>query len=143
MTICSCHHKDHKHFHKKHKQSIANKDTLFVIKRSAISVWLDTATLEKRRKKYGDDGFYTAADDDVYYSSIADSFLKARQLPVIYAREYKYVKFVQKNNHVTLIKVDTLAQIFTMYFFDPSVPPHDVDVTDMDDEYNEFFHFKP
>jgi hypothetical protein len=141
ITICGCHHDQHKHYPKKHKQkSTTNKDTLFVTTRSAISVWLDTATLEKRRKQYGDDSFYTVSDDEVYYSSQADSVLRSHKLPIIDAREYKYLKFVQYNKLSKVIKVDTLSFIHTVYLFDPSKMPLNVDVTDIENEYNEFYH---
>lgn len=140
ISTYSCHHAQPKHHHKKHKARSVSKDTLFNTKRSAISVWQDTATLDKRRKQYGDDGFYTGADDDVYYSSVADSFLQSRHLPVIMAEGYKYLKFVQTDKTITVVKIDTLQQIYKMYFFDPSKKPYDVDVTDIENEYNKFYH---
>jgi hypothetical protein len=115
-------------------------DTLLINTRSAISVWLDTATLNKRRKQYGGEAFETGADDDVNYSYIADSVLKAKGLPIIDAVNYKYLKFVQKNGSTTLIKIDTLAQIYNLFFFDSSKAPYNPDVTMIKDEYNKFYH---
>jgi len=141
MITCSCQHDQPKHRHKKHKQKpvTSSKDTLFVTTRSAVTVWLDTATLEKRRKQYGDDAFYTGSDDDVNYSSIADSVLRSHKLPVINAQGYKYLKFVTYNKSSKIIRVDTLSQIYTLYFFDPLKPLHSADVTDIEDEYYKFY----
>jgi hypothetical protein len=139
VTICGCHHDQHKH-HPNKQKSTTNKDTLFVISRSAISVWLDTVTLEKRRKQYGDDSFYTVSDDEVYYRSQADSVLRSHKLPIIDAREYKYLKFVQYNKLFKIIKIDTLSFIHTVYLFDPSKTPRNADVTDIENEYNRFYH---
>jgi hypothetical protein len=141
IIICGCHYDQRKRHHKKHKQkSITNKDTLCVTARSAISVWLDTAILEKRRKQYGDDDFYTISDDEVYYSSKADSVLRSHQLTVINTDGYKYLKFVQHNEVSEIIKIDTLSLIHTIFFFDPSKAPHNADITDIEDEYNKFYH---
>jgi hypothetical protein len=34
-----------------------------------------------------------------------------------------------------VVKIDTLQQIYTMYFFDPSKKPYDMDVPDVENEY--------
>jgi hypothetical protein len=140
ITIFSgCHHDSKKRHHKKHKNSLS-KDTLFITRRSAISVWLDTATLEKRRKQYGDTSFYIAGDDEVYYSGTADSVLTARKLPLISGSEFKFIKFEQNNGIVTIIRTDTLSKLHTLYLFDPSKAPYDADVTIMDEEYKNYYH---
>jgi hypothetical protein len=140
ILACACNQDQHRRRHKDHKQKVAGTDTLFVTKRSAISVWLDTATLEKRRKQYGDEAFEVGSDDDVYYSSITDSVLKSHQLPVIDTKRYKYIKFIQNNKAFKTVKIDTLPQVYTLYFFDPLKAPQDVDVTDIDNEYKNFYH---
>ena len=141
VILSSCHH-DKKHSHKKQKH-IKSKDTLFVSRRSAVSIWLDTATLEKRRKQYGDADFYAVANDEVYYSGNADSILRAQKLPLIDTRQYdecKFIKFEQKNGVTTLVRIDTLSKLHTLYLFDPSKAPHEADVTSMDEEYGAFYH---
>jgi hypothetical protein len=138
IFIYACH--QDKHHHKNHKQKSLSNDTLFVTKRSAISIWLDTATLEKRRKQYGDEAFEIGSDDNVYYSSIADSVLKSHQLSIVDVKGYRYVKFVQNNKASKTIKIDTLPQVYTLYFFDPSKTSQNVDVTDIDNEYKNFYH---
>jgi hypothetical protein len=140
ISICSCHHEQRKGHHKKHQSKSVSNDTLLITKRSAISVWVDTATLEKRRKQYGDSDFYTVADDDVYYYSLTDSFLKSQHLPVTTVKGYQYLKFVQSDKASTVVNIDTLQQIYTMYFFDPSKAPKGVDVPDIENEYNRFYH---
>jgi len=140
FIVSGCRHDQPKHHHKKIKKTTAYNDTLFVTKRSAVSVWLDRATLEKRRKQYGDVAFEVGSDDDMYYSSMADSVLKSHQLLVIDVKGYKYLKFIQNNATSKIIKIDTLPQAYTMYFFDPLKAPQDVDITDIDNEYKNFYH---
>jgi len=139
--ISSCHHDRKKPYHKKHKKNLS-RDTLFVTTRSGVAIWLDTITLEKRRKQSGDTDFYIGADDDVYYSSIADSILKAQKLPLVDTRQYgecKFIKFERNNGIATVIKIDTLSKIYTLYLFDPYKAPHEADITIMDDEYKKFY----
>jgi hypothetical protein len=141
VIASGCNH-DKKHPRKKQKH-IKSKDTLFVTRRSAISVWLDMVTLEKRRKQYGDTDFYTVADDEAYYSSTADSVLRAQKLPLIDTRQYgacKFIKFEQKNGTATVVRIDTLPKLHTLYLFDPSKAPYEADVAAMDQEYKAFYH---
>jgi hypothetical protein len=136
--MIGCHHDSKKLHHKKHKKSL-NKDTLFITKRSAVSVWLDSTTMEKRRKQYGNDDSDAAEEDNVYYAGIADSILKSKGLPVIDAQNYKYLKFMQHNGISTVVKIDTLPQFYTLYLFDPSKSPHEADIAEIDVDYKIFY----
>lgn len=139
ITIASCHHDSKKIQHKKHKKSL-NKDTLFITKRSAVSVFMDSVTLEKTMKQYNKEDGETVADDESFYTFIADSVLESHRLPIINAQGYKYVKFIQTNRKITLIKTDTLVQIHTIYLFDPSKAPVNADMASMQEEYDQYFH---
>jgi hypothetical protein len=136
----SCHLDRPKHHYKKYRNKTVSKDTLIITKRAAISVWLDTPTLEKRRKQYGDDDFETGADDYVYYSSISDSVLKSKKLPVITVKHSKYLKFVQNNGAITLINLDTIQPLYSLYFFVPTKVPLNADITNTASEYERYFH---
>ena len=127
-------------YHKALKNVVTGKDTLLVDTRSAVSILLDSAALEKNKKKYGDTSVDAYTEDGSYYDYLADSVLKQKKLPVIQATNYKYVKFIQKNGVTTLIRIDTLSQVSTLYFFDPNKPPHVADVTDIEHDYNSFYH---
>lgn len=140
ILVIGCHHNHKKPRHEKYKKH-SGTDTLFATRRSAISVWSDTITLEKRRKQYGDDDFYTVADDEAYYSVTADSVLRAQKLPLIDTRQYgecKFIKFEQKNGTATLVRIDTLSKLHTLYLFDPSKAPHEADVTAMNEDTAHF-----
>lgn len=116
-----------------------NKDTLVIITKCAVRIDLYTIQLDKLRKKYGDEAFYTGADDNVYYSYVADSVLKANDMPVIANKKQKYLRFVRNNGAATLIKIDSLPQPSNYYFFEPGKPPYQPDITDIKAEYERYF----
>lgn len=144
LLLYSCYFDDNKKskaaiYHKTPGAPITGKDTLLVDTKSAISILLDSSALEKNKKKYGDTAVDAYTEDGSYYDYLADSILKQKKLPIIQAINYRYVKFVQKNGAITLIRIDTLSQVSTFYFFDPNKPPHIADVTDIEHDYNSFY----
>jgi hypothetical protein len=116
-------------------------DTLLVNTTSAVRVDLDSVQIENLRKKYGDDDFYTGADDNAFYSYGVDSVIEAKKLPLAIAkgRKYKYLKFLQSDGKTTIVKIDTLPSPTNYYFFKPSAPPYEPDITDPEGEYKAFF----
>jgi hypothetical protein len=106
--------------------------------KSAVFADLDTLTLEKRRQKNDDELFYAGSDDYVYYSSIADSVLRSKHLPIIYNGAHHYLKFVQFNGLTTIIRIDTLSQMSNCFLFDPKKAPINVDLTDIENEFRKF-----
>jgi len=147
ILLYRCTHIDHSESNKKatrHNNVKSNahtgqRDTLIIDKKEAVSVMLDSLTLEKRKKEWGDTAFYVGADDGNYYDYIADSVLEQKHLPMISADGYHYLKFVQNNGATTLIRIDTLSEITTLYFFDPSKPPHNSDVVNIEEEYKNYY----
>jgi hypothetical protein len=121
-------------------QKKENKDTLIVTAKCAVRINLDTGQLDKLRKKYGDEAFYTGADDGVYYSSIADSLIHAKHLPLIANKQQKYLKFVQDNGAITMVKIDTLPQASNYYFFEPAKTPYEPDLLDIEEEYQKYYN---
>ena len=120
------------------KPANGNQDTLLINKRSAVSFWLDSVQLEKRKNQYGAN-FETGADDYAYYSDVADSVLGTKHLPVINGDGYKYIKFVRSDGTIALIKTDTLQAVYNLYLFNPDRAPYSADVTIMDDEYRKVY----
>jgi hypothetical protein len=116
-----------------------NEDTLIITTKCVVRVNLDTIQLDKLREKYGDETFYTGADDNVYYSYIADSVLKVKDMPVIVNKQQKYLKFVRDNGSATLVKIDTLPQPSNYYFFEPGKSSYQPDITDIEAQYQRYF----
>lgn len=115
------------------------EDTLIITTKCAVRIDLDTIQLDKLREKNGEDNFYIGADDNVYYSYIADSVLKAKDMVVVANKKQKYLKFVRNNGAATLIKIDTLPQPSNYYFFEPGKAPYQPDITDIKAEYQRYF----
>ena len=122
----------------KHHANIKS-DTLIVDHKTAVGVLISEQELEGRRKKYGDTAFYVGADDANYYNYLADSILEKKKLPVMSADGYKYIEFRQRNGERIIVKIDTLSDLITMYFFDPARSAKVVDETDIEDEYKNYF----
>lgn len=119
---------------------IENKDTLIINTKCALRVDLSTVQLDRLHKKYGDEAFYSGADDNVYYSSVADSIIAANHLALIANKQQKYVKFIRSNGLSTLIKIDTLPQPANYYFFEPFKEPYCPDITSIEDEFKKYFN---
>lgn len=129
----------HQNYHQP-KLLSTNKDTLFIYNRAAVRATHDSAALIKNKQKYSDTAVEAYTEDGVYYDYIADSVLQKKKLPVIEAINYKFLKFIQKNGESTIIKVDTLSQISTLFFFDPIKRPRVADVVDIETDYGSYFH---
>jgi len=148
LLACSCNHPESPEtkkpsegkikLHAKTTLTVKN-DTLLINQRTAVLAMLDSAALEKNRKKYGDTAVDTYTEDGSYYDYVADSVLKQKKLPVLQTVNFKYIKFVQNKGVATIVRIDTLSQVSTLYFFDPNRAPHVVDVTDIENEYKNYF----
>ena len=151
LTLIGCNQSNHHQAHLKKILSANTKnasgnqseralgEVLLVKNRSAISIILDAAVLNERRKKYGDEAYYVGADDYAYYNAVADSFLKKQNLPVINAGGYRFIKFLRSNRSISRIKTDTLSDIISVYFFEPSKGFYKADITNIEDEYKNFY----
>lgn len=127
-----------KHILKRNVRSHSS-DTLIIDRKAAVDIQLDSAALEQNKKKYGDTTIEAYAEDGSYYESIADSVIEKKRLQLIQSLHHKFIKFVQDNGAITMVKVDTLPAVSTLFFFDPTKPPHIVDVTDTENEYKNYF----
>ena len=146
LVLCSCFQSEKSdryslHTSKtKHAFLDKHKDTLFITHKAAVWITLDSAQSEKLRKRYGNSAEDAYAEDGMYYDYLADSVLKQKKTPIVQAVNYKYIGFVQPGGKTSLIRVDTLSQISTLYFFIPGKPPYLADVIDIEAEYKRFFH---
>ncbi|QEC75277.1 hypothetical protein [Mucilaginibacter ginsenosidivorax] len=116
------------------------REVFIVDSTAAVFTILDTTEIQKRHKASTDEEFYAGADDQVFYTSEARTFLKKQPVKIIELDPaYKYLEFKQANGVVHRIKLDTVAFISNLYFFNPQKQSHNVDMLDVEAEYKKYF----
>jgi hypothetical protein len=61
-------------------------------------------------------------------------------LPIIDAKDNKYLKFIRFNKVQNIVKMDTLPELWGIYLFNPSKKEKLVDMTMIDEEYKNYFY---
>jgi len=117
-----------------------NQDTLLVDNKSAIFYVPDTLQIENIKKKIGEENFYTAADDYVFYDGLAHHFLDSLKMPIRNIIGPKVLKFIKKDKSYSSIRLDTVQEFWGLYFFDPTKKEVKVDMTDIKNEYAKYFN---
>ena len=121
------------------QSSIANFDTLTLDKKAAVFYSPDKTQIAKRKKEIGEENFYVSADDYLYSMYTSHEFLDSIKLTILDAKDKKYLKFIFSDKSQTTIKLDTLAELWGVYFFDPNKRQKQVDMTIIDEEYKSYF----
>jgi hypothetical protein len=119
--------------------AITNFDTLTVDKKAAVFYSPDTTQIAKRKKEIGEENFYVGADDYLFSMNASHEFLDSIKLTILNAKDKKYLKFIHSDKSQTIIKLDTLAELWGIYFFDPNKRQKLVDMTIIDEEYKSYF----
>ena len=114
-------------------------DTLTIDRKTAVFYQPDSLQMEKRMKKVGEADFRAGADDYIYYVNTSAEYLEKEGLPVLDAKNKKYLKFVLANKRVQVIKLDTLEELWGMYLFDPKKKAYAADITIIEDEYKSYY----
>lgn len=114
-------------------------DTLTIDRKTAVFYQPDSLQMEKRMKKVGEADFRAGAHDYIYYVNTSAEYLEKEGLPVLDAKNKKYLKFVLANKRVQVIKLDTLEELWGMYLFDPKKKACAVDITIIEDEYKSYY----
>jgi hypothetical protein len=118
---------------------IDNFDTLTIDRTAAVFYSPDSIQIAKRKKEIGEDNFYAGADDYLNYLQTSRDFLDSVKLPILEAKDKKYLKFVRDNKSQTVIKLDTLPELWGIYLFSPGKKEKLVNMTLIDEEYNSYF----
>ena len=121
------------------KRITSRSDTLIVDSTAAVFTIIDSVEIEKRKKKYGDDDFYTAADDFVFASSEAHNYLQKQKIRIIDVRGQQFLKFVKADRSAVVIRLDTISQLFNLYLFNTAKAPVNADMTNVEEEYKRYF----
>ena len=120
-------------------EAIPNSDTLIISEKSAIFYQPDSMQIEKRKKEVGEENFYIGIDDYAFYINSSFEFLDSIKQPVIEVVGKKVLKFIYSNKQTEVIKLDTLPELWGMYFFSPEKMPRLVDMTIIEEEYKNYF----
>ena len=114
-------------------------DTLIIDKKAAVFFQPDSIQIEKREKEIGEENFYIGADDYLFYMHTANDFLDSLKFPILEIKDKKYLWFINADKSQTIIKLDTLPELWGIYLFDPSKRPKLVDMTIIDEEYKSYY----
>jgi hypothetical protein len=116
-----------------------NPDTLVVYKNTAVYYWPDAAGVAKWEKKLGKEAFQTGADDMIEYRTSSSRFLDSMKLSLVKTEDHKFVKFIKADQSSTLIKLDTISNLWGIYLFAPGKEPKFADFTMIEEEYKAYF----
>lgn len=116
-----------------------DSDTLVIDRRAAVFYQPDSLQMKKRMKQVGEADFRAGADDYLYSVNTSAEYLEKQGLPVLDAKNKKYLKFVSAGKLVQLIQLDTLKELWGIYLFDPKKKPYAADMTIIEDEYKSYY----
>lgn len=114
-------------------------DTLTIDRKAAVFYQPDSLQMDKRMKEVGEADFRAGADDYIYYINTSAEYLEKQGLPVLDAKNKKYLRFVLGDRKTQVIKLDTLEELWGMYLFDPKKKPCAADITMIEDEYKSYY----
>jgi len=116
-----------------------HSDTLIIDRQAAVFYQPDSLQIEKRMKEVGEADFRAGADDYIYYVNTSVEYLEKRGLPVLDAKNKKYLKFVLTDKQHQVIKLDTLEELWGIYLFAPKKSVYAADMTIIEDEYKSYY----
>jgi len=78
-----------------------NNDFVIITHNCGIFISPNSIDIEKMKKEYGEEDFYTVADDNMYYDNEASKFLDSVQYKCIYPKA-RYLKFTVNNETICI-----------------------------------------
>lgn len=92
-----------------------------------------------KMKKEDERGFYTTADDSMYYVSLATTFLESKKLKIVHTQK-RYLDFTKANGSKIYVDRNLAdAEAWGVILFDGSKDPSKVDMTVIQSEYEKYF----
>jgi hypothetical protein len=120
-----------------------NNDTLYINTQAAVFYEPDSLKIERIKKKVGEENFYIGADDYNYYMHLSYGFIDSIKLPILRTENKKILKFISNDSSNEIIILDTLSQLWGVYFFDPRKKSKQADIVSIEDDYNIYFKHQP
>ena len=119
--------------------SSSESDTLTIEKKSAVLYQPDSLQIEKRMNQVGEEDFRVGMDDYIYYINISAEYLEKQGLPVLNAKNKKYLKFISEDKKITVIQPDSLEELWGIYLFDAKQKPYFANITIIEDDFKNYF----
>lgn len=114
-------------------------DTMMIDTRSAVFYTPDSLQMEKRMWSVGERYFRMGMDDYLVTMNEAAEYLESVKIPVVVAKEKRFLAFKNQSGLVKLIDTDTLPDLWGIYFFDLVREPKLVEITNAAEGYKSFF----
>jgi hypothetical protein len=114
-------------------------DTLAIDKKATVFYQPDSLQIELRIKEVGAADFRAGADDYIYYVNTSAEYLEKQGLPVLDAKNKKYLKFILADGKIRVIRLDTLEELWGVYLFDPKKQPFAADISMIEEEYKKYY----
>lgn len=120
--------------------SSTDSNVLIINTKTAVFYEPDSIQIEKRKSQGNEEDFYAGADDYLWYMNESFNYLDSVQLPITNVREKRILKFVNVDGESTIINLDTLSDLWGVYFFDGQKSPMEADILDIGSDYNKYFN---
>lgn len=115
-------------------------DTLIVKEKGAVFFEPDSTQIEKRKREVGEENFYVGTDDYLYYMQQCHTFLSNRKFKIFEGlQRMRIIKFVMANNKIDIVNLDTLAELWGVFLFDPLKQPYQIDLTQVETEFKAYY----
>ena len=93
-----------------------SREKLELNEKTVIIIQLDSIEIEQLKEIDGEDNFYTAADDLMWYNSMMLEKMDSLEIPVKYT-DKDTVDFYSKNYNRKIVK-DSTFSLYTYFYFD-------------------------
>jgi hypothetical protein len=114
-------------------------DTIVIKNQTAIIIEPTDKQIEKRKKEVGEEDFYIAADDYMWYLNESTETFRKNKLNVLNIKNGKTIKFEMENGNNAILELNGEEELWQIYLFDPKLKPKKIDMTNSENEYKTYF----
>lgn len=114
-------------------------DTLIIDRKAAVFFEPDSLQIEKRKAAIGEDNFFIGVEDYAYYLSMSHDYLDSARLRLLDARGKRFLKFIGNQPPNQIIRLDTVPELWGIYFFEPAKKAKRINMTMIEEEYRGYF----
>ena len=113
-------------------------DTLHLAEKCAMLIIPDSDEIEELKFEYGEENFYTSADDNMWYIAEARSYLDSMGIKTI-DTDKNHILFNKADGQQFYFETGLDYLAWGLIFFDSKNDPKIVDLTDVRNEYAKFY----